>query len=171
MVIKNLENKIKLVMIICILFLAGCIVISLSSIWMTRSMVVDAQQKISMCWTAMCLYLCNAPPWKRPRYAERYEKEVCAGRKWVRLLKIDKAARYAQCFACRHPKIFLTLVFGIVIGCLTLNICRMVQIYNRPNTEQTVTATQHQEELLKKKRNKPIIKTESNDPERIYKQD
>ncbi len=46
MVIKNLENKIKLVMIICSLFLAGCIVISLSSIWTARSMVVDAQQKI-----------------------------------------------------------------------------------------------------------------------------
>lgn len=46
MVIKNLENKIKLVMIICALFLAGCIVISLSSIWTARSMVVDAQQKI-----------------------------------------------------------------------------------------------------------------------------
>lgn len=46
MVIKNLENKIKLVMIICALFLTGCIVISLSSIWTARSMVVDAQQKI-----------------------------------------------------------------------------------------------------------------------------
>ena len=46
MVIKNLENKIKLVMIICALFLAGCVVISLSSIWTARSMVVDAQQKI-----------------------------------------------------------------------------------------------------------------------------
>lgn len=43
MVIKNLENKIKLVMIICALFLAGCVVISLSSIWTARSMVVDAQ--------------------------------------------------------------------------------------------------------------------------------
>ena len=42
MVIKNLENKIKLVMIICALFLAGCIVISLSSIWTARYMVVDA---------------------------------------------------------------------------------------------------------------------------------
>ena len=65
-----------------------------------------------------------------PKYAERYEKEVSAGRKWAKFLKIDKAAGYAQCFACKYPKVFLTLVFGIVIGCLTLNICRMVQIYN-----------------------------------------
>ncbi len=46
MVIKNLENKIKLVMIICGLFLVGCIIICLSSIWTARTMVVDAQQKI-----------------------------------------------------------------------------------------------------------------------------
>ena len=46
MVIKNLENKIKLVGIICSFFLVGCIIISLGSIWTARSMVVDAQQKI-----------------------------------------------------------------------------------------------------------------------------
>ena len=46
MVIKNLENKIKLVTIICGIFLIGCILISVSSIWTARSMVVDAQQKI-----------------------------------------------------------------------------------------------------------------------------
>ena len=46
MVIKNLENKIKLVTIICSMFLVGCILISISSIWTARSMVVDAQNKI-----------------------------------------------------------------------------------------------------------------------------
>ena len=46
MVIKNLENKIKLVGIICSFFLVGCIVVSLGSIWTAPSMVVDAQQKI-----------------------------------------------------------------------------------------------------------------------------
>ena len=46
MVIKNLENKIKLVLIICSLFLTGCVIISLSSIWTARTMVLDAQQKV-----------------------------------------------------------------------------------------------------------------------------
>ena len=46
MVIKNLENKIKLVIIVCSLFLVGCVVISLSSIWTARTMVIDAQSKI-----------------------------------------------------------------------------------------------------------------------------
>ena len=46
MVIKNLENKIKLVTIVCCVFLAGCVVISMSSIWTARSMVANAQKKI-----------------------------------------------------------------------------------------------------------------------------
>lgn len=46
MVIKNLENKIKLVGIICTAFLAGCIIISVSSIWTARTMVTDAQKKV-----------------------------------------------------------------------------------------------------------------------------
>ena len=46
MVIKNLENKIKLVMIVCSLFLVGCIVISLGSVWTARGMVSDAQKKV-----------------------------------------------------------------------------------------------------------------------------
>ena len=46
MVIKNLENKIKLVMIVCTLFLVGCIVISLGSIWTARGMVSDAEKKV-----------------------------------------------------------------------------------------------------------------------------
>lgn len=46
MVIKNLENKIKLVLIICSLFLIGCVVISLGSIWAAKGMVSDAQKKV-----------------------------------------------------------------------------------------------------------------------------
>ena len=46
MVIKNLENKIKLVGIICTAFLVGCVIISVSSIWTYRTMVTDAQKKV-----------------------------------------------------------------------------------------------------------------------------
>ena len=45
-VLKNLENKIKLVMIVSCLFLLGCVVISIASIWMARGMVDDAHKKI-----------------------------------------------------------------------------------------------------------------------------
>lgn len=46
MVIKNLENKIKLVSIICVAVVIGCVIISVSSIMSATSMVVDSQKKI-----------------------------------------------------------------------------------------------------------------------------
>jgi len=45
-VIKNLENKIKLVMIVSCVFMAGCIIISLGSIFTAKGMVDDAQKKV-----------------------------------------------------------------------------------------------------------------------------
>ena len=46
MVIKNLENKIRLTGIVCTAFLVGCIIISVSSIWTARTMVADAHKKV-----------------------------------------------------------------------------------------------------------------------------
>ena len=86
-----------------------------------------------------------------PKYRKRYENEVEAGRKAARVLKIDKAASGVQRFACKHPKWFLTIVFTIVVGCLTFNIYRMVAVSRMQNTEQHATATEQQEKLLKQK--------------------
>lgn len=86
-----------------------------------------------------------------PKYRKRYENEVEAGRKAARVLKIDKAASGVQRFACKHPKWFLTIVFTIVVGCLTFNIYRMVAVSRMQNTEQHTTATEQQEKLLKQK--------------------
>lgn len=46
MVLRNVENKIKLVLIVCSLFLLGCVIISLGSIFVARGMVSDASKKI-----------------------------------------------------------------------------------------------------------------------------
>ena len=46
MVIKNLENKIKLVMIVSCLFMVGCIIISLGAIFTAKGMVDDAHKKV-----------------------------------------------------------------------------------------------------------------------------
>ena len=46
MVLKNLENKIKLVTIICVAVIAACVIISVSSILAGTNMVMDAQKKI-----------------------------------------------------------------------------------------------------------------------------
>uniref|UniRef100_A0AB33J1Q9 Conjugative transposon protein TraK n=1 Tax=Prevotella sp. GTC17254 TaxID=3236794 RepID=A0AB33J1Q9_9BACT len=45
-VLKKLENKIKLVLIITSLFLVGCVIISLGSIFVAQGMVADAHKKI-----------------------------------------------------------------------------------------------------------------------------
>ena len=46
MVIKNLENKVKLVTIVCVSVVVGCIIISVSSIMAATRMVMDSQKKI-----------------------------------------------------------------------------------------------------------------------------
>lgn len=86
-----------------------------------------------------------------PKYEKRYRKEVEAGRKAARFLRLDKAAGCAQRFACRHPKWFLGIVFGIVLGCLALNVCRVVSVCNLQDGDRRPTATERQEILLKLK--------------------
>ena len=84
-----------------------------------------------------------------PKYRKQYEKEVDAGRKTARLLGIDKAAASVQRFAIRFPRVFLVLVFGIVIFCIGHNIYRIATVANMP--KERITATERQEGLLKER--------------------
>ena len=45
-VIKQLENKIRLVTIVCVVFIAGCVVISVGALLTARMMVSDAHKKV-----------------------------------------------------------------------------------------------------------------------------
>lgn len=96
-----------------------------------------------------------------PKYKERYEKEVSAGRKVARFLKIDKAAAATQRFADRWPKLFLGIVFGIVIFCFVLNVYRLSQVATKANDYQT--AVEKQESRYKERRqSQPQIKPINN---------
>lgn len=96
-----------------------------------------------------------------PRYKERYEKEVSAGRKVARFLKIDKAAAATQRFADRWPKLFLGMVFGIVIFCFVLNVYRLSRVATKANDYQT--AMEKQESIYKERRqSQPQIKPINN---------
>lgn len=96
-----------------------------------------------------------------PRYKVRYEKEVSAGRKVARFLKIDKAAAATQRFADRWPKLFLGIVFGIVIFCFVLNVYRLSQVATKANDYQT--AVEKQESIYKERRqSQPQIKPINN---------
>ena len=49
-----------------------------------------------------------------PKYKERYERDVRAGRKFAKMCRIDKAAAKVQRFADLHKTMFLVIVFGFV---------------------------------------------------------
>ena len=103
-----------------------------------------------MSWKKMILGE-KMPDKDDPKYRNRYEREVAAGRKTAKLLRIDKVACIVQRFACKYPKWFLTIVFTIVLSCLTFNVYRMVTVGRMQKAEQPVTATEQQEKLLKQK--------------------
>ncbi len=272
MVIKNLENKIRLVGIICTAFLVGCVIISLSSIWTARTMVSDAQKKVyvldgnvpilvnrttmdetldmeakshvemfhhyfftlppddkyirytmekamylvdetglaqyntlkekgfysnilgtSSVFSIYCdsvafnkekmeftyygrqrierrsnilmrelvtafmnikgfrrmLFGEKMPDKNDPKYKDRYEREVSAGRKFAQATRIDKAAAKVQGFANAHRILFLVIVFGFAIGGFTWNIYRITMAYR--NSRPTRTATEMQDSVLRER--------------------
>ena len=92
------------------------------------------------------------PDKEDPKYRQRYENEVKAGRKFAKTLKLDVMAGKIQCFANGHKKLFLVLVFGFIILSFGLNIYRMAVVYQRQQT--TERATQRQEQLLRQRHQK-----------------
>lgn len=84
-----------------------------------------------------------------PKYREKYEKDVEAGRKFARATKIDSLAGHVQKFATKHGKLFLAIVFSFVIGCFALNIYHLARAYK--HRQEPVSATRLQEERLKER--------------------
>ena len=50
-----------------------------------------------------------------PKYKERYERDVDAGRRFAKATRIDKAVAKVQGFANAHRTLFLVIVFGFAI--------------------------------------------------------
>ena len=82
-----------------------------------------------------------------PKYKERYEKDVDAGRKFARWCKLDRLAAKVQDFANKHTKAFLIIVFGFVILSFGMNIYRMGRVWNQSG--KTKSAVEQQDELMK----------------------
>ena len=87
-----------------------------------------------------------------PKYRQRYEEEVKAGRRFARTLKLDVLAVMVQQFANNHTRLFLALVFGFILLCFGFNIYRMVMVYN--HQQSTQSATERQEQLMRQRRKK-----------------
>ena len=93
-----------------------------------------------------------------PKYKERYEREVEAGRKTCRFLRLDKAAAAIQRFATGNPKFFLTLIFSVVVFCFSYNIWTVYRVLNSSHKEQP-TATQVQELKIRETKAAPADTT------------
>ena len=96
------------------------------------------------------------PDKEDPKYKERYEREVAAGRKFADATGISWAARHIHSSASAHKGAFLVIVFGIVLVCFAYNIYTMVRVYNKSNSgsnavEQVDRAMQehHSDETIK----------------------
>ena len=84
-----------------------------------------------------------------PKYRERYEREVAAGRRFADAVGISWLARKIHTAACHNKPLFLVVAFGIVLACFTFNVVTMVKVFNRSNSkgsnavEQVDRAMQH----------------------------
>lgn len=87
-----------------------------------------------------------------PKYRQRYEEEVRAGRKFAKTMKLDVLAGKVQLFANDHKRLFLSLVFGFIILSFGLNIYRMAVVYNHQRSRRS--AAERQEQMLRKRHNK-----------------
>ena len=85
-----------------------------------------------------------------PKYQRQYEKDVEAGRRFARILKLDVLTGYIQIFAEKHRRLFLAIVFSIILFCLGLNIYRFSHAYSARRESQG--AVRSQEETLRGKR-------------------
>lgn len=99
-----------------------------------------------MSWKKMLLGE-KMPDKDDPKYRDRYEKEVDAGRKFAKATKIDKVAAMVQGFANAHKKAFLIIVFGIILISFGFNLYRMGKAYNAQQSQKS--ATEIQEKLVR----------------------
>ena len=84
-----------------------------------------------------------------PKYKERYERDVDAGRRFAKATRIDKAVAKVQGFANAHRTLFLVIVFGFAICGLTWNIYRLTVVYCHHPTRRT--ATEMQDSVLRER--------------------
>lgn len=92
-----------------------------------------------------------------PKYKERYERDVDAGRKFAKATRIDRAAAKVQGFADMHRNLFLAIIFGFLTVALAWNVYRLTVVYRHQPARRT--ATEMQDSVLRQ-RHKTLQKVE-----------
>ncbi len=77
-----------------------------------------------------------------PKYRERYERDVEAGRNFADKSGISWLAMQVQRFANAHRKGFLVLVFGIVLLCFCYNVTCLILHHQASKSQRRVTAVE-----------------------------
>ena len=80
-----------------------------------------------------------------PRYKEKHEKAVNAGKSFAHTIKLDKAAEHVQRFASNHSKLFLVLVFSFVLFSITLSLVRISNAVTYKERRETAIERQEKE--------------------------
>ena len=95
-----------------------------------------------------------------PRYREKYEKDVEAGRKFARRTGLDRLAGYVQRFADRHSGLFLGIVLAIVIGCFVVNAYHFTKAWRlrKEHIESTALPGERIEEMVEEAHTKELIR-------------
>ena len=73
-----------------------------------------------------------------PRYKERYEREVAAGRKFADMSGLSWLGCRLQSWGQSHKVTFLVVVFGFVIICFIFNVARLVNVYRSSGPAKAV---------------------------------
>ena len=84
-----------------------------------------------------------------PKYKDRYEKEVNAGMQFAKATRIDRFVVYIQGFANAHRKLFLGIVFGLVLSFFALNLYRLATVYCAE--QSPASATKRQEKMMRQR--------------------
>ena len=95
-----------------------------------------------------------------PRYREKYEKDVEAGRKFARRTGLDRLVGHVQRFADRHSGLFLGIVLAIVIGCFVVNAYHFTKAWRlrREHIESTAFPDERIEEMVEEAHTKELIR-------------
>ncbi|MDD5862626.1 MAG: hypothetical protein PUD15_08770 [Prevotella sp.] len=84
-----------------------------------------------------------------PKYKERYEKEVAAGKKFGDRIGLPKAGAFIQRWATAHKTAFLVISFGTVIFCVAMNLIAVIRAYNaQPADHHRATAVEQVDSAL-----------------------
>lgn len=85
------------------------------------------------------------------RYRERYEREKAAGERFASKIGIGKLAATLQLYGQSNKKMFLAIVFGLVITLFMYNMARLYRSYNATLHTGSTTAVEMLDSVMQER--------------------